>query len=265
MRIATVAALAAMTGCAAPEEAPTDIATLSAFFFSSFGADEALLGDALSNLDLAIAASADLDADRPERQWEIPVLGPESTAEVAVPEGEDPNEQLAIAIARRSVHAVPDHLPAILALDQAPGDPTAPTSTRALVAGGDCFDGRGCDQLDVLNDITKRNALLEVTYQAPKQYRHVTLPDGRAAIAARTWNEQVWEGEQGQNSIDQTFQVDVIFEDAADPSRAIRYFCLWSAVTLSIDASEDLMRGTMALGSDNFLRAQDEWLTAGVE
>ena len=261
LRLGLLAAACSAFGCAPAPEAPTELVDLSLFFFSDFDtADEELFGDAFLNLEQAIHASADLDGSRPDRQWELAPLREEHLGGATAPEGEDPEDQVTMGLARRSPHPVADHVGLILIEDQAPLDPSAPEYDRTFTAGEDCFAGRGCDVLEATNAITKSNLLLEVAYEAPKVWRHVTLPDGRAAVAARTWNPEKNVGEQGINSIDQTYSVDLFFEDPDDPAACIRFFTLWSAVTISIDANEALIRSTMALGTESLMSRHDDHL-----
>ena len=264
LRLALISALTATSGCAVPQEAPTEIVDLSLFFFSDFDtAGEALMGDAFVNLEAAIAASADIDGERRDRQWELTPILEEHLGGATAPEGEDPQNQVTMALAYRSAFPVADHETLILLPDQAPIDPSAPQYDRSFVVGDDCFAGRGCERLEANNAITKSNLLLEVSYEAPKVWRHITLEDGRAAVAGRTWNPVKSVGEEGRNSIDQTYSIDLFLEDPEDPGRTIRFFTLWSAVTLSINASEDVVRSTMAYGSQNLLDRHDEFLAEG--
>ena len=261
LRLGLASLMTSVLGCATPQEAPTEIVDLSLFFFEEFDtADEALFGDAFINLEEAIAQNADLDGERADRQWELATLLPEHLGGATAPEGEDPENQVTMGLARRSAYRPADHVGIILLPDQAPVDPSAPQYDRTFLVGEDCFAGRDCERLESSNSVTKSNLLLEVSYTAPKHWRHVTLPDGRAAVAGRTWNPEKSIGEQGQNSIDQTYSVDLLFEDPEDPSASIRYFTLWSAVTLSIEADERLIRGTMALGAESLLSRHDSYL-----
>ena len=262
LRIGMLAAACSALGCSTPQEAPTELVDLSLFFFSDFEvADEPLFADAFLNLEEAIAASADLDGERRDRQWELAPLREEHLGGATAPDGEDPDAQVTMGLARRSPHPVSGHVGLLLREDQAPLDPSAPEYVRTFALGQDCFAGRGCDRLEASNAITKANILLEVAYIAPKVWRHVALPDGRAAVAARTWNPERNVGEQGINSIDQTYSIDLFLEDPEDAGATVRFFTLWSAVTVSVDASEDLIRGTMALGTEGLLNRHDEFLT----
>ncbi len=260
LRLGLLSLMGSTVGCATPPAAPTELVDLSLFLFSEFDtADEALFGEAFVNLELVIEGV--LDEERPERQWELATLREEHLGGANAPEGEDPDNQVTMGLARRSEHAVQEHLDIILLTDQSPVDPSAPHYDRTFLLGEDCFAARDCERLESVNEITKSNILLEVTYTAPKHWRHLTLQDGRQALAGRTWNPDKAVGEAGANSIDQTYSIDLFLEDPADPSRSIRFFTLWSAVSLSIDANEALIRSTMALGSEGLLKRHDEFLS----
>ena len=108
------------------------------------------------------------------------------------------------------------------------------------------------------NELTKENAIYTVYYEMEKPYRRFDLADGRSATLARTYTDQIWYGEQGQNSIDQSYAIDVQIEDRDDGSRLLRYMPIWSQATLSTgEVDPDIVRNTVALGVQETFEAQD--------
>jgi len=251
----------ALSGCPAAPEAPTELGELTLFFFAEFEtADDAFLADALLNVE-EVFATVDLEAERADRQWIQPVLTPEYWGGASGPDPDvvPPDAQIPISVAGVSEWPVSAHATAVLEPDQSQLEPSAPSHDRTYPNGTDCWEAADCHRLDTDNHVTKANALYTIIYDTEKDFRRLTLEDGRAAMVARTWNDSQAFGEQGVNSIDQNYACEVFIEHPDNAARTQRMMSIWTSTTLSADPDPALVRGIIASGIDGLFRRHDEW------
>ena len=257
-RLSAVTGAVTLLACPAPREAPTELADLSLFFFAEFETgDDTLLGDALANLEAVAFAAVDLGGERVDRQWGLPVLGPESRGGAVAPAEVDPEAQVTVAVAWRSTRPISDHALGVLRPDQSTLEPSAPEHDRTFPGDTACWRAEDCLRLDTLNDVLKSNLLYEIRYETEKDYRRFVLPDGRAGMAARTWNDEVAVGDEGRNSIDQNYAIDLFLEAPDDAQSTIRMMGIWTSVRLSIDVSDEVTRSTIAHGIQTLFERHD--------
>jgi len=248
-----------LCGCEPPPEAPTELGDLALFFFSEFEtADDAYMADALMNLEGSVFADVNLDGERAQRQWIPPILEAEHLGGAAAPPDVSPDAQLPITVAKRSTHPVQTHAIGVLEPDQSQLEPSAPEHDRTYVSDTACWEDSSCPRIDTENLIKKSNILYTIVYDTEKDFRRLELPDGRAAMVARTWNEERAFGDEGRNSIDQNFAAEVWIESADDPDTCQRMMSVWSSVTLGENNPEDeIIRRTIGLGLDTLFNRHD--------
>ena len=246
-------------GCTPAAEAPTEFGDLSLFTFSEFeSADDAYLGEALINYEASARSLFDLDGDRGDRTTAQPILYPDDWGSAVGPEGVDPEAQIAITLARVSDHPVRTHASAVLLPDQSPLEPSAPEHDRSYASDTDCWAAAECGRIDTENTIRKSNILYTIVYDTEKDFRRLTLPDGRDAMVARTWNDEVAMGENGVNSIDQNYAAEVFIETPDDSSRTLRMMSIWVSSTLSGNPDVSVQEGVLRVGLDDLFKRHDE-------
>ena len=249
-------------GCPATQDAPTELGDLTLFFFSEFETGEdAYLADAIVNLETGVLLGTDLEGARLDRQWAQPILTDESLGGAVAPAEADPALQVTVTVAGLSSHRVNTHAAGVLVPDQSQLEPSAPEHDRTFPSDTTCWTDGTCSRIDTQNRVKKANFLYTIVYDTEKDYRRVTLPDGRQAVIARTWNSEAASGSEGVNSIDQNYATEVFIEDASDPSRTLRMMSIWTSVTLAAEPTDDLVRGTIGLGIDGLFNRHDDFYT----
>jgi hypothetical protein len=252
--------LASVTGCAAAPEAPSDLGELTLFFFSEFETgDDAYLGEALLNLEAGTLRSTDLEGELSGRQWIQPILKEEHRGGAGGPDGIDPAAQVPVTVAGRSRFPVATHAGGVLEPDQSQLEPSAPEHDRTFPGDTACWAESSCERIDTDNLVKKSNILYTIVYETEKDFRRLTLPDGRAAMVARTWNDDVASGDEGVNSIDQNYAAEVFIEDADDPGQTLRMMAIWTSVTLAAEPTDELVRSIVGRGVSTLFGAHDDF------
>lgn len=186
-------------------------------------------------------------------------LTADDLAGVTVPD-RDPTLAVANAVVRLSTFPRAEHLDMPLMVDQTPVEPQCPEHyVRSFLEGEDCWPD--CT-LRTSNDLTKTNLLFTVDYVLPKDFRPVAMSDGRTATLARTWTTERNVSADGAAAIEQSESVE-LWLDRPDGSGALRMMSVWSeTVFTEMEPTEDVVIGTVALGTDAIFVRQDEWLAA---
>jgi len=138
-------------------------------------------------------------------------------------------------------------------------EPTAKKYVRTFpdLDSPDCYVDRSCDVLITVNDIRRENLLLSVGMILYKDIRWVPLPDEEDswAMMSRSWIDQVWEGDNGKTSVEQSYSLDVWIP--RKKNRAWRYQLLWSESDVGV-SNEDAITGTVKGSTDSAMKTQDE-------
>lgn len=220
--------------------------------------------------------------------------GFEGEGESIVPENAYP-----IAVAGLSAYLPDAHPPYLLLEDQTATEPGSPDHyDRSFLEDTElCWPDRSCEGLRTLNDVTKTNALLAITYDMFKDYRWVDLnlpdpasiPEGEAivnegparwALVARSWNPSSALGAAGNNAIFQSYSVEIwvprdgggfvrdgseenaeggTWESDSNGGGSLRMMALWAESNFGMNSLvEQLTRN----GIDDIFVAQDAWLDA---
>ena len=267
MKPALTVALAAASlfGCAAPPpEAPTELGDLSLYLYREFDhEDPAVLAAGLQNLDgfLDTIASEDWDPEegREGREWQPPVLSLEHRSELQAPEDRDAEAQLAVAVAWASPFEVTEHRALVALPDQTPVEASSSASyDRAFLSDVECFVAGDCQRLETLNTIHRDQLILDIVYEAYKDYRLVELEEGAPPVlVARSWTEERFFGEAGQNSIDQSYSLEVWLPG---PTGTRRFMGYWSEMTLPAVSDTSLLLNLMGSGLDEIFQNTDGYL-----
>ena len=239
-----------LLGCAAPIEAPTELSALSAWLYAAHD-DEESLSVGLDSL------RGWLD-DPPEDGYLLAPLAAGDLDSISHP-GRDPGDCIGIAISSQSPFSPAAHVELMLLEDLTPISPTAERFDRTFTTDPGCFRD-GCETLETVNDIFRSNLLMSMGFTIYKDHRRVTLPDGSEALVARGWMAESAHGEDGNNHLWQSYELDV-WLPSSDGSETTRMMAMWSEGEYS-GVSDDLAISLLRMGLRDALEAQDEYLTA---
>jgi hypothetical protein len=201
----------------------------------------------------------DLTGSLGDRSFTPPILTDEFKGGVTGPDVAA-EEQVPVSVAGMSRHDLDTNLGLVGETNQVCIESnTTVFYERTFTTDEACFLDGSCDTLSTENEVKKENLLAKVWYDVFKDYRTVELTDGRQAMLARSWTEEVFLGENGSNSFDQTYAIEVWIPDATDASQTRRYYTFWSSVTLG--GVDDAFYATLVEGgldegyqnADNFV------------
>lgn len=232
-----------MVGCAKPPpEAPKELGELGAFLFSNFENDDeeglAELEAGLLNLRDFLKNDVDLSLDPKDNAVTMPILKGDDLGDLSIPKGADPEAQVNRAVPGTSKHDVDASRELHVQQNQVCIESSSTLwAGREFLAGGDCWEAGDCDRLETLTEVYKKNILAEVWYDQYKTYRTVEIEDENGdvytVIVARAWIDKVFPAQGGgNNSWDQLFQLDVSIPDPDKPGQTLRWFSMWSSITL---------------------------------
>lgn len=221
------APLLALLGCQAPPAADPEFSDAARFAFREFDTEEpARLAFAIRSLERTIYLGYDLEADSSRDRASTPEYLDDSDVVGIDTPGLPLSDALPVAVGLLSGYEIDQHRQIALLADQTPVEPGSPDHyERTINEGADCWIDRGCDYLRTVNNLTKANALITVTYDLYKDYRWIdlNLPDPssvaegepvvnegepRWAYTARSWITEQAVADNG-NSIDQSLSVEV--------------------------------------------------------
>ncbi|MFK7929833.1 MAG: hypothetical protein AB8H79_16690 [Myxococcota bacterium] len=277
------AALVLTAACRrASPEADADLATGLPWLFTNFEADDEDIAPMLRGLETQTYLSLELDGGVVPRSLEPELLTEDNVAEFTRPD-RDLTLALPMAVARLSEFSGEDHNGIVMMPDQVPVEPYSPDLyDRSFVEGQDCYLDRSCVAVRTVNDLIKKNALMEVRYTMHKDFRWVDMSDDdtpRWATIARSWVEESATGDSGKATIQQAFTIEYTIprdgrgfslstietEDPpthdSDGTGTIRLQALWSETTFEgISIGDTMVKGTIRAGIDKNFEAADDFL-----
>ncbi len=245
------------------QEAPTELSELNRFLFREWdNEDEQLLADALGNFEDQMS-TIELDGALGQRSFIPENLIEEDVRELDHPERPQTN-LLGVAVGHQSAWSSSEHVLLIVAPDQTPVQPTAPTYERSFTGDSDpdCFVERQCMRLTSQNEVRRENLLMSVNFTVSKDYRWVRVTsdsaDERWGIVARSWFSESFAEEDGDSTLWQSFTLD-LWLDQADGG-LIRYESMWTETEIPGVSDPDIIRGTIRLSLDDTFEAEDSYL-----
>ncbi len=274
-RIALVSTLALAGACRKPPpEAPKELGELGAFLFANFEAsdDEGLAEyhAGLLNLRDYLTKDVDLSLEPKDNAVEMPILKGDDLGELSIPDGADPEKQVNRAVPGRSKHEVDAHR----MLHVQPNQVCIESSTtlwagREFLTDDKCWEDASCDRLETLTAVYKKNILAEIWYDQYKTYRSFDVEDENGdvftAVVGRAWIEEVFPAQGGGgNSWDQLFQIDVYIPDPASPKKTLRWFSMWSSITLA-GFPDDAYGNSVVDGIAEAYVYADEYIDGNIE
>ncbi len=298
---ALAVAVCGASGCQAPPQADPEFSDAAQFAFREFDTDTpARLAFAARALEQQLYLSMDLESDGSTDRWMAQAHLDE--ADVAMIEHPDfpVGEGTPVAVGKFSGFEPGDHAEYLVLPDQTGTEPGGPQYDRTVLDGAEtCWPGGDCEWMRTTNHLIKQNLLLTVEYDLFKDYRWIdlnlpdpsTVPEGeeivndgpkRWAIVARSWTDQVWVGNNGQNEIQLSFTFetwiprdgqgfirtseDVNIEDGAWTTDStgggtLRLLALWSRTNLDDSFTESQIQNVIRGGIEDIFVAQEEHLT----
>lgn len=266
MRLAPISFVLLAACAKPPAEAPKELGDLGAFLFANFEAeDTAEMAAGILNLRDFLTKDVDLSLDPAENAVSMPILTGDDLGELSIPAGADPAEQVNVAVPGRSGYSVEENR----ALAVEPNQVCIESSStlwagREFLTEAGCWEGGSCDRLETKNEIYKKNILAEVWYDQFKTYRAFEVEDADGnvftAVIGRAWIEEVFPAQGGGgNSWDQLFQLDVYIPDPAKDAETLRWFSMWSSITLA-GLSDDAYSNLVVDGISEAYVYGDEFL-----
>lgn len=256
----------ATAGCRKPPaEAPAELNELSAFLFQHFeddDTDELVAG--IDNLR-AFLDTQDLVGALSGRSYTLTKIEGESLGSLSIPNGASADKQVPVAVAGRSIHAdLRTHRSVAMERNQICIDSsTSKYASRTFTVGADCFLDGDCDRAESVTEVRKENLLAKVWYDSYKNYRLLELEDGTEVMIARSWLDQVWPADGGNNSWDQTFAVDVFIPDPSQAGTMQRYNGFWSSISVG-GIGDDFYATLVRDGIDESYTFADEFASGAI-
>jgi len=258
-----------LLACGPPSpEAPTELSGLVRFLFAEHdNEDPTVMEQGLGNL-AALLDAVDLTGDAVDRSWIPGALIADDIEGLTRPEDRDLAALLSIALAGQSAFGTQDHALLQIQSDQLPGEPTATRYERLVTEPEDpaCFVSGECEHLRTSNDVRRENFLMSVDFMLRKDFRWSSVgteadagEDRPRAIAARSWFEQSWPGDNGNTMLWQSYSLDLWLDDGKGAAR--RFQALWSESEV-VDVSEDVLRNVLRNSIGDVYVAADEAIAA---
>jgi hypothetical protein len=255
-------------GCTAPPEAKEDLDNLSRFLYAEQErASDPVLADALLALETMLVAVPDLRGVPDARSWTLDRLTEEDVATLDVRPDRDPALAPGVGVAYRSVWPILDHARVQTETDQRPFEESAPDHyDRAFPDDEDptCFlqdpVPDGCRVLETFNDATRKNLLMEVTFELRKDIRWVPLDEDRRAMLSRSWYEQSWPGKKENVMVWQSYSIDTWIEQP--DGETVRFQTLWSESDVGIEISDSAVVATVKSGINALFQNLDDAIGA---
>ncbi|TNE91863.1 MAG: hypothetical protein EP330_03955 [Deltaproteobacteria bacterium] len=261
-RILTVSLPFLMIACAKPAaEAPEDFQEVPAFLFANFDSES---GDELRSGLVEVEAyldGLDLAGDIENRTIELPILTSENWGGINGNSDFDGSAQIPRGVAAMSRHDLPTNKQLALETNHVciESDTTV-YAGRTFLSGDDCFPD-SCDRVNTFNEIRKENFLAQVWFDVYKDFRVITLDDGREAMVSRSWMEEQFMADGGNNSWDELYGMEIWIP--TDDGQNKRFYAFWSSVTLSA-VGDDLYGRLVRDGIDQGYQFADAFLDGSI-
>ena len=252
MRVSALFVFAAL-GCKTPVEAPEELGDVSLFLFANFDGDDEVLAAGLANLD-AFLGSQDLAAGLADRSVTLPVLDATNLGAVTGPDGVDAASQVPIGVFGESPNGLEGHIGLVADPNQIciASDSTV-FAARTFLTPVDCFVDGTCPRVDTSNETRTETIIADVWIDIFGDYRRVLLEDGREAMVARGWIDEVFVADGGNNSWDQRYTLDVWIPTESGTTR--RFYGMWSSASLGI--GDDVYASLVKSGLDEYFANAD--------
>jgi hypothetical protein len=193
----------------------------------------------------------------------MPILDGANLDGHPIPEGASAAEQVPIAGSGRSAYPLLAQLTLILEPNQVCIESSSTVwARRTFLSPTGCFAAGDCP-LSTVTEVRKETLIAQGWLDQYKEFRwfEFEASDGSTVdvIGGRSWIDRVFEGDGGVNSWDQLFHLDVYMENREDPSESLRWFSVWSSVTIT-GVGDDLYATMIVAGLEEALQFGDEFM-----
>jgi len=232
----------------APVEAPKEIGELAAYLFENFDTEtgEELIAGTPTLEEFML----DLDpenADLNDRAFSMPPLEKSSWGTIVGPKEADPSLQIPIAVVGSSTHKLKANRDLMLEKNQVCIESgSTKYYSRKFDSGKDCFGSGDCEYLETTNEVRKETALAKVWYDLYKDFRNVELEDGSEVVYARSWTEDVFLADGGNNTWDQLYTLEAWIPRGGT---TLRFYVIWSEANIG-GVSDDFYADLVKTGID---------------
>ena len=241
-------ALTAVVLSGACKEAPRaslELEDATVFLFTNFNGDAEELGFAVQDLEAAISASGiDLEASARDRAFTVPRLNSSTIGDLQQVPGTEFESQIPTVALGLSRHDYAANLALVAETNHVCIESDSTVSyTREFLSDLACFESGSCDTVQTTNAVRKENILAKAWYDLFKDYRQVELDDGRTAMIARSWTEEIFYGDNGSNNFAQNYTIEAWIPDGDSTLRA---YGIWAEINIGL--GDDLMQGQIIDG-----------------
>ncbi len=258
---AFVGAILLAPGCHEIPEAPTELSELSTYLYRHFdNEDPAYLSAGMGNLR-TFFLDVDMDQAWQDLSYEVDHLTDEDVAGLDLP-GRDLADTLPVALVTDSAFTPTEHADVIVLADQTPVEPAAPDLyDRFFLDPTDpsCFPDRDCTVIRALNDIHRKNLVVDLRMETNKDYRWVELGEagsGEWGALSRSWLPESCIGDEGAVALYQTYTIDLFLPDG---DGSIRYMAIWPETAIT-GVGDETLEYTSRLGLHQIFDATEEYL-----
>lgn len=261
--------LLGLTACSPPPEAPTELGELTTYLFANFDdPDPLVLQAGLVNMlafleDFEGEATLAVDSSPTDRSWIVPTLLEGDWGGATHVDGVDPELFYAVSVAARSSYSSDEHTPLIGLPDQLPLESSSSARyDRTFLDDFEAWRTAGEGELRTLNDIDRDNILLTLTYECNKNYRWVTMPDGRLATIGRSWISESYVNESGAGTSGEDIMDFFSNVEMTLPSgdTSLRYNALWGHVDFVPSIDETVLVNTVRNGIAESMEKTEDYL-----
>ena len=242
----------AVAGCNKREPAPTEMTDLVRYGMLHWEEEE-LLPEAMDNLKAWLADH--IDSEEAEKGFELPDLAEGDVLDLERPE-RDLSLMIGAAGAARSPFPVLDHAGTVVLDSQLFSNPNSYDAYEREVAGDAEAFVSGSGLVRTTNAITTTALGVTISYTLFKDYRWVQA-ETTDAILARSWVEERFCNDGGDNCLEQTFSLDVFFSEGDETWRLT---AAWNELTSPIPIPDSAKLFTLSKGIQDVFRSTDEFL-----
>lgn len=234
--------------CMPAERAPLGLDDATTYLFTNFEGDATELALVVGDLETEMD-SFDLTADdvKNDRARTLDVLTEDELGGATMPPDADPEEQIATVVLGRSEQPMQAQID--LALEDNHVCIESNTTRyygRTFLEGQDCFGDGSCAFLRTDNEVRKENFLAKAWYDLFKDYRRITLEDGREVMLSRSWSPESYPSDNGSGEFTQSFTIEAWIPD---PDGGVkRMYGMWTEINIGLP--DDLMQGQIIDGID---------------
>jgi hypothetical protein len=251
-------ALVALGAAACTPTAPKELNDLTWYLYREWdNPDPKVMRAGLLNLEKILEAKQiGPDGAGADRLLRLVPLRREDITVSPYPMERDPARCLGTAVVRESPWPVLDHARIQIDPDQLPVEPSAVKYVRTFLDPTDpsCLVAGTCTRIRCSNDVTRANAVLEVSFVLTKDLRWFDLGDGRKALVGRSWTPK--SGVGGGGAIWQSYTLDVFHPRPGD--KTWRYQALFSENELKIATTDEIQVAVVTGGIDGAFVATDK-------